>query len=158
MGMDSGSLVSWLTLLLLAINAVFFWIYLQETKKIRIASEAQFEAQIRPALTVVVNGIGSLGTLCVSNVGSGAALNLRLVRTKEGFDWEAESNFGNRVRGAGVAVGQDLDTGEKVGFVGPLIGERLHLIYESLSGKLYASIVTFEGNGQPARVDFFPKG
>jgi len=154
--MDSGSLVAWLTLLFLAVNAGFVWMYLQETKKIRIASEAQLEAQIRPALTLVVPDQESLW---VSNIGSGSALNLRLVRTKvELVDWEAESNFGDWAKGAAVPVDQRLYTGAMVGFVGNLQGERLHLIYESLSGKMYASVVTFEGTGRPSGVRFLTKG
>jgi len=53
--MHSGSLVDWLTLLLLVVNAVLVWRYLQETKKIRIANEAQLEAQNPAAYGDVVS-------------------------------------------------------------------------------------------------------
>ncbi len=80
----------------------------------------------------------------MSNIGSGAALNLRLVRTKvESVDWEAKSNFGEPAMGAAVAVGQLVDTRSAPGSVGNLRDENLHLIYESLSRKVYASIITF---------------
>jgi hypothetical protein len=43
--MHTGSLVDWLTLLVLSVNARFIWLYLKKTNKIRIANEAQLEAQ-----------------------------------------------------------------------------------------------------------------
>jgi hypothetical protein len=144
-------------------TAVFVWRYLQETAQLRRTAQQQvalgneqLEAQIRPALTITVYLAGSL---CVSNIGSGAALNLRLVRTKvESVDWEAKSNFGASAMGAAVAVGQLVDAGSAPGSVGSLRGEHLHLIYESLSGKVYASIVTFNGIGQPSGVRILAKG
>jgi hypothetical protein len=140
----------------------FVWRYLQETTELRRTTQQQvalaneqLEAQIRPALTIV---IGPRGSLCVSNIGSGAALNLRLVRTKvESVDWEAKSNFGEPAMGAAVAVGQLVDTRSAPGSVGNLRDENLHLIYESLSRKVYASIITFNGIGQPSGVRILAK-
>jgi len=71
--MDGASVVGWLTLLLLAVNAVLVWMYLRETKKIRIANEAQLEAQISPAI-VVRNGGAPLGLELVK-LGKGPALH-----------------------------------------------------------------------------------
>lgn len=150
-------------LVVLAVTAYFVWRYLQETTELRrtaqqqvaVANE-QLEAQIRPALTVEVN---TAAYLCVSNVGSGTAFNLRLVRTKvELIGWEAESNFGVGARGAAVAVGHCVDTGEQRGSVGTFKGEHLQLFYESLSGKTYASVVMFEGDGTPSGLRFPIKG
>ena len=50
--MHTGSFVDWLTFLVLSLNARLIWLYLKETNKIRIANEAQLEAQIRPAIAV----------------------------------------------------------------------------------------------------------
>jgi hypothetical protein len=148
--------------IVLILTAVFVWKYLQETAALRRTAQEQvglaneqLEAQIRPALTVTVDLAGSL---CVSNIGSGTALNLRLVRTKvETVDWEAKSNFGAPAMGAAVAVGQLVGMGSAPGSIGNLRGENLHLIYESLSGKGYASIVTFNGIGQPSGVRILAK-
>jgi hypothetical protein len=49
-------------------------------------------------------------------------------------------------------------TGEMIGNIGTLKGERLHLIYQSLSGEAYATVVMFEGNGQPSSVTFQKRG
>jgi hypothetical protein len=66
-------------------------------------------------------------------------------------------NFGTSAMGADVAVGHNADTFSPPGSVGSFKGEHLQLIYESLSGKVYASIVTFGGNGQPSGVRFFTR-
>src|SRR5260370_42263992 len=125
-------------LVVLIASAVFVWRYLQETTELRrtaqqqvaLASE-QLEAQIRPALTIIVNRLSQ--SLCVSNIGSGAALNLRLVGTKvESVDWEAKSNFGASAMGAAVAGRHLVVTGSAPGFVGNLKGGHLHLISVSL--------------------------
>lgn len=137
-------------------TAWFVWRYLQETTELRRAAQRQvalaneqLEAQIRPALTIADIG----GSLSVANIGSGAALNLRMVKTKtEGVDWGAKSNFGEPVTGVAIAAGQSVSTRYPVGSYGNLRDERLHLLYESLAGKLYASIVTFDGVGRPSGV------
>ena len=66
-GMHSGSLVDWLTLVvsavntvLLVVNACFVWQYVQETTKIRVVNEAQLEGQIRPAIVVLAELTESL--------------------------------------------------------------------------------------------------
>jgi hypothetical protein len=85
-------------------------------------------------------------------------LNLRLVRTTDkSIDWGAKSNFGASAMGAAVAVGGVADTASPPGSVGTIKGEHRHLVYESLSGKTYASIVTFEGDGRPSGVKFLSK-
>ncbi len=136
-------------------TAWFVWRYLQETTELRRAAQQQLEAQIRPALTVV----DDRGWLVVSNVGSGVGLNLRLVKIKaDSVDWEAKSNFGEFAAGRAVAVGKFVSTNAEVGSIGNFKGERLHLIYESLSGGTYASVVSFnEGSGVPSGVRFLPK-
>ena len=136
-------------------TAWFVWRYLQETTELRRAAQqqvalanAQLEAQITPTLGLVVS---EAGTLAVSNIGSGAGLNLRLVRTtSESIDWEAKSNFGPSAAGVAIAAGQQKETGSPFGTIGKFKGELLHLIYESLSGKVYASVVTFDGHGMPS--------
>ena len=73
--------VDWLTLLVLPVNAHFIWLYLKETNKIRIANEAQLEAQIRPA---IVLRVGPLQELELINLGRGPALQVRLSAIERG--------------------------------------------------------------------------
>jgi len=160
--------------LLLAANAVLIAWYLWETRKLRRAAQDQVaqsqaqvdamrqqvaiaqdqrEAQVRPALTVIGKGT----TLHVVNVGNGPALNLQLVKGRDQAPFSASSqvdtNFGMRLRGSFVAPGESeaKDTNEKVGAIGQLGGEDLQLIYESLSGKRYVSIIKFDGPGNPCK-------
>jgi hypothetical protein len=174
-------------IVLLAVNAALIAWYLWETRKLRRAAEDQVtksqsqasaayeqveamrhqaaiaqdqrEAQIRPALTVS----GKSATLLVVNIGNGPALNLQLVKGRRQTVLPAssriETNFGMRVKGSFVAPGesQAKDTNEKVGSIGQLDGEDLQLVYESLSGKKYVSIVEFDGPGNPCKTTFhFP--
>ncbi len=149
--MHTGSLLDWLNFIILSLTLICIAWYLYETRRIRCASERQLEAQIAPALTLVIEG----DSLYVMNVGSGVALSPRAVRTKlVSVDWEAASNFGSWLKGLPVMPSCRVDTGELVSNVGTLRGERLHLLYESLSGRGYCSIVSFEGDGTPARIDF----
>jgi hypothetical protein len=164
---------------LLLINAVLIAWYLWETHRLRQAGEDQVtksqrkisatyeqveamrqqvaiaqdqrEAQIRPALTVIGKG----ATLWVVNIGSGPALNLQLVKGKNQTVLAASSSvvttFGMRVKGSCVASGESQDTNETVGSIGQLSGEDLQLVYESLSGKKYVSIIEFDGPGNPCK-------
>jgi hypothetical protein len=66
-----ASLVDWLGLLLSAITVILVGLYLRETNRIRIATEAQLEAQIAPAIVVRVQPDGELQFV---NLGSGPAL------------------------------------------------------------------------------------
>lgn len=92
--MCAATLLPWLNFIVLFLTLVCVALYLSETRAIRIANEAQLEAQIRPALTVGSKGAG----LGMFNVGNGAALNLQIVRTKgEEIDWAAKTNFGMRL-------------------------------------------------------------
>lgn len=166
---------------LLAVNAVLIAWYLWETRKLRQAaqeqvaqsqrqlsaaheqlevmrqqvaiSQRQSETQIRPALTVT----GKSATLHVVNVGSGPALNLQLIKGRNQTVLPTQStavtNFGMRLKGACVAPGeaQAKDAGVPVGSIGQLTGEDLQLVYESLSGKKYVSMIEFDGPGNPCK-------
>jgi len=170
---------------LLAVNAVLIFWYLWETRKLRQAAEAQvtasqsqisaaydqveamrhqtavaqaqLEAQIRPALTVS----GRAATLLIVNIGNGPALNLQLVKGRTQTilpgSSRVETNFGMRVKGCCVAPGesQAKDTNEAVGSIGQLRGEDLQLVYESLSGKKYVSIIEFDGPGNPCKTTLY---
>jgi hypothetical protein len=113
----------------------------------------KLEAQIRPALTV--SGQGT--TLWVVNIGNGPALNLQLVKGRNQTLLPAtsrvETTFGFRLNGSFVVPGeaQAKDTNEKIGSLGQLQGEDLQLVYESLSGKKYISLIEFDGPGNPCK-------
>jgi hypothetical protein len=161
--------------LLLAVNAVFVWEYLRETAAIRKTaqgqlkvsqfqvslSQQQVEAQIRPALTV-----RPYGSLKLVNVGNGAALNLRLVEAQENSPilWDVVSNISQDLSGAFVSVAESAvenahlrDALIPSNYFAQRPGQTLQLIYESLSGKKYASVIEFSRNGAPIRTRFEQK-
>lgn len=115
-------------------------------------AQYQLEAQVRPALTVIRRGT----TLHVVNIGNGPALNLQLVRGRDQTVFSAsakvDTNFGPMVRGSCIAPGesQAKDTYEPCS-IGQIRGEDLQLVYESLSGKRYISMIEFDGTGNPCR-------
>ena len=146
--MDNGSLVAWLTFLLLAVNAVLVWLYLQETKKIRIANELQLEAQTRPAV-VVRHGSDSRGLELV-NFGKGPALHLRLSAAerdsagKKDLDRLAD-DIGFVEAGASSQTSiRTQDVGGGPPAVAVLNGRSLQCQYTSLSGRTYWTVVDFD--------------
>jgi hypothetical protein len=143
--MDGASLVGWLTLLLLAVNAVLVWMYLRETKKIRIANEAQLEAQISPAI-VVRNSGAPLGLELV-NLGKGPALHLRLSATERGSIGKRELNRLRPDIGFIEAGGTEVTNIQAQGRVGnypTLDGLSFQCQYTSLSGRTYFTVVDFD--------------
>src|SRR4029077_13103852 len=116
----------------------------------------QREAQIRPALTVS----GRSSTLVIVNIGSGPALNLQLVKGRNQTVLPAsskvETTFGFPLKGSFVEPGesQAKDTNERIGSHGQIEGEDLQLVYESLSGKKYISLIEFDGRGNPRKTTF----
>jgi hypothetical protein len=154
-------------------NAILVGLYFLETKRLRVAaqdqvtiaqkqvseSHAQLEAQIRPALAV-----RWYGDLKLVNVGNGAAVNLRMIhaRVEATVGWDSPANIGSpSLRGAYVAV-QEFDSdptklkGAAIpgGFFQQNPGTCLQLVYESLSGKTYASVIEFAADGNIARTRF----
>jgi len=139
----SGSLTDWITIALLAGNAVFVWFYLCETRKIRITNEAQLEAQMMPA--VVVHPDTRDRNIALVNVGKGPALHIKLSATERGsagrrgldrmdddivFLQPGEQPLltSTRTQGAGLNV---------------LNGRSLQCEYTSLSGRTYWTVVDF---------------
>ncbi|MGO9403648.1 MAG: hypothetical protein ACLPVW_09275 [Terriglobales bacterium] len=141
--MDSGSLVAWVTVLLLAVNAVLVWMYLGETKKIRIANEAQLEAQLMPA--VVVRHVGSQALQLV-NVGKGPALHIKLSAADRG-------SLGARGQ---VSIADEIPYLEpgplttsipvrtQGAGIGALNGRSLQCEYVGLSGRTYWTVADFD--------------
>jgi hypothetical protein len=137
---------------LLFVSAVLVGWYLVETRHLRIASQkqveishAQLEAQIRPTLVVRMKG-----TLHVANVGAGSALNVTLMDADapDQIAWDIQFTPGTRLHGIAIAAGDEEDSGirDKGRARPPLL-----LKYESLSGKVYASVIEFDEAGQPSR-------
>jgi len=142
--MDTPLLIGWLTLGLLVVNAFLVWRYLGETTKIRIANEAQIEAQIRPAIAILVGLDGR--ELRLMNLGKGPALNVRLSpaeRSAEGRPglefWGDEIDFmvPDHTSSRATAV-RTLGAGMNV-----LNGRSLQCQYKSLSGRTYWTVVDF---------------
>jgi hypothetical protein len=140
------TLTDWIQVVLLAVNAGLVYWYVKVTQGIHRTSQAQLEAQIRPALV-----IRAYGTLRISNVGAGAAINLKLVQANAGdpIVWKNhQAGPETRLDGRAVASGgqsNEEDSGFPVDHFRS--GQALHLLYESLSGKLYASVVQFNDGG-----------
>ncbi len=208
--MDNGLFVAWLTLLLLAVNAVLFAWYLWETRKMRQAadkqvnetqelvrvsqdqlgvgqrqvdaaqkqlavsqeqvaiSQAEAEAQITPALVVAIsnerapNGT-AIPRVLIRNVGSGPALNLRKyeVSGEAPITWSGNSVPKWDLEGSFVAARHFLANPaypedwkiRRDEFAGSN-RKMLHLVYQSLSEKDYASVIEFNVQGQPLSTRF----
>jgi hypothetical protein len=144
--MDSASLVGWLTLLLLAVNAVLVWLYLGETKKIRIANEAQLEAQISPAVVVRLESFsGGISRLALVNLGKGPALHLRLSATVRGSIGKRELDRLTADIGF-IEVNGKYPTNilTQGGTINTLDGQSFQCQYMSLSGRTYFTVVDFD--------------
>jgi len=151
----------------LIVTACFVWRYLRatedlgrstrdqvsESRKLVKAAQLQAEAQIRPAVATFVQG----STLWLKNVGSGAALNLRLVQVPLGapIDWVARASVGQGgVSGSFLATGVLFDTTLPTTWFGAKGKEQLHAFYDSLSGQQYASVIRFDGQYLPTDTRF----
>ena len=153
---DPARAVLWTALQaeLLLLSAVLIGWYLFETWKLRVTAQQQAEAQIRPALELVVTA----GQMWLENLGTGPALDIRvsLVPPNAVVNWDSADD-GSAMAHAFVAAGQ-RSLGH-LGFdprnFGPERG--LHVVYSSLSGKLYASVFEFLGLGISGRTRFIVK-
>jgi hypothetical protein len=142
--MHYGKLTDWITIGLLVVNAVLVWRYLRETRKIRITSEEQLEAQMMPAV-VVHPDTTSDRYIALMNVGKGPALHLKLSATERGSAYKRDLDLMDdeivflqpgekrvmnsiRTQGAGLSV---------------LSGRSLQCEYTSLSGRTYWTVVDF---------------
>ena len=147
--MHTGSFVDWLTLLVLSMNARLIW-HRKETNKIRIANEAQLEAQIRPAIAV---RFSSLHELELVNLGKGPALQVRLSVIERGSTGKCDldsladdielieagaKQVGTRVRTTGTLP---VDPSTCI-----LKGRSLQCQYSSLSGHTYWTMADFDGD------------
>lgn len=134
-------------------------------------SQAEAEAQISPALVLAIsNEVAPNGTLLqrmlIRNVGSGPGLNLRKYEVDGNADliWAGNSKPAWDLEGCFVPVrhspadpaypedwriSRDAFTGDQ--------RKVLHLVYQSLSGKDYASIVEFDVRGRPDKTRFVPR-
>ena len=74
--------------ILLLASAILIGLYLYETYRMRVAAEAQLEAQIRPAVAVRVRNAPE--SLLLVNVGKGPALNLTLSPAERGSEGSRE--------------------------------------------------------------------
>jgi hypothetical protein len=135
--------------LLLASAVLIAW-YLYETYKIRVAAEAQLEAQIRPAIAVRVRNTPE--SLLLVNVGKGPALNLKLSPAERGSEGSRECTEHETfdvpitfIAEAGEGV-SGIRTQAQAGLAGvPVLnGRSLQCQYTSLSGRTYWTVVDFD--------------
>lgn len=141
-------LVDWLDLILSAITVILVWLYLRETNRIRIATEAQLEAQIAPAIVVRVQPDGELQFI---NLGSGPALDVRLSATERGSagrpDLDRLTKDIDFVEKQGAAGGTGIRTTPSLPELPAamvLNGRSLQCQYSSLSGRTYWTVVDFD--------------
>jgi hypothetical protein len=143
-----ASLVDWFGLLLSGITVILVGLYLRETNRIRIATEAQLEAQIAPAIVVRVQPDGELQFV---NLGSGPALHVRLSATERGStgtpDLDRLRNDIDFIEKQGDARGTGIRTTPSVPELPAamaLNGRSLQCQYSSLSGRTYWTVVDFD--------------
>jgi hypothetical protein len=141
-------LVDWLGLLFSAITVILVWLYLRATNRIRVATEAQLEAQIAPAIVVRVQPDGELQFV---NLGSGPALHVRLSATERGStgkpDLDRLTNDIDFIERQGAARGTGIRTipgVPELGLQQVLNGRSLQCQYSSLSGRTYWTVVDFD--------------
>ena len=130
-------------------------------------SLSEAEAQVRPVLVVAISSeLAPDGTaiprIVIRNVGKGPALNLRKYEVQGDTPiiwsgnsvprWELEGSFVPTQHTADPAGPVDWKI-SRVDFTGSN-RKKLHLVYQSLSGKEYASIIEFSVAGQPLRTGF----
>jgi len=140
--------------LLLFLNLFAVGWYVVETIRLRRVAQQQVEAQIRPALEVVVN-VAAAG-IYFKNLGTGPALDLRVssIPSNGKVNWHADDN-GSGLGHSFVEAGQRSMGGISSREFGP---ERsLQVVYESLSGRTYATSVTFPEPGIAGKTRFFMK-
>jgi hypothetical protein len=135
---------------LLLASAILIGWYLYETRRMRVAAEAQLEAQIRPAVAVRVRNPPE--SLLLVNVGKGPALNLTLSPAERGSEgsrkcaeretFDVPITF---VAAAGEGV-SGIRTQAQPGLAGvPVLnGRSLQCQYTSLSGRTYWTVVDFD--------------
>jgi hypothetical protein len=152
-----GSLTDWITIALLAVNAVLVWSYLCETRKIRITNEAQLEAQMMPA--VVVHPDTRDRNIALVNVGKGPALHIKLSATERG---SARKRDLDRMDDDIVFLqpgAQPLPTSIRTEGAGinVLSGKSLQCEYTSLSGRTYWTVIDFNkfDNGRLLATRFY---
>ena len=158
----------------LIITARFVWRYLDETQKMRKAAEnqvgksqelvraaqqqlaaslTQTESQIRPAVAVRLQG-----GIQLQNVGNGTAVNVALslidLDVEGEINWELRSNILSEVVASYLERGEDPN--RRATLADQQFGPRrgLQLRYQSLSGRKYASLITFGMDGRVIRTRF----
>lgn len=124
----------------------------EASQKQLAASLAQTEAQIRPAVSVKLQGGVQL-----QNVGNGTAVNVAFSVVEDlggEINWGLRGNILSEVVASYLEPGEDPNRRAILGDrrLGPDTG--LQLRYQSLSGKKYASLVTFGMDGRVIRTRF----
>jgi hypothetical protein len=164
-------LLPWLQLFVNSLAAFLIFLYLVETYRLRVASrdqvsesrrlvalsEAQLEAQIRPAVVARVQDPNGQKSIEVLNIGKGAALDVRLSAVPLGSveQWDGKvSEFERQwslsyLAPSGKSETTSVRTRPVPGLGGvPVLGKQsFRCEYRSLSGRTYSTIVEFDDNG-----------
>lgn len=145
--MHTGSLLDWLTFIVLFLTFVCVAWYLYETRRIRIASDQQLEAQIRPAIAVRQHGAPT--GLVLHNVGKGPAFGVILSAAERGSSGKHDLDRLVNQDIAYLEERRETPTGVYtqpcgVGGVPILNGSSFQCQYTSLSGRTYWTVVDFD--------------
>jgi hypothetical protein len=155
--MHYGNLPDWIAIALLTVNAVLVWRYLRETRKIRIASEEQVEAQMMPA--VVIHPHSRDYQIALINVGKGPALHIKLSATERGSAGKRELDRMDDDIVFLLPGEQPLPTSIRTQGAGlnVLSGRSLQCEYTSLSGRTYWTVIDFNkvDNGRLLATRFY---
>ena len=166
---------------LLLANAFLVAWYLLETRKMRQAAEKQVresqelvktgqqqltvsqeqirislqeaEAEISPS--VAIRRDRKYERFLAENVGNGPAIDLKFVSTADRatIQWDALPNVSTALNGAFLPVGERPPEDVVV----PLAGgpdQELQIMYKSLSGKQYFTVIRFDRDGRPVETLF----
>ena len=140
--------------LLLFLNLFAVGWYVVETIRLRRVAEQQVEAQMRPALELVLNF--RLQRMSLVNLGAGPALDLRVtgIGPNAGVVWDADDD-GSGLGHAFVSAGKQAPA--EIGTAGFGPERSLQVVYASLSGRLFATVVEFPEQGVSGRTRFFAR-
>lgn len=115
-------------------------------EQIRISLQ-EAEAQITPA--VVVWRDRDQTRSLAENMGNGSAINLKFVTTAAHatIQWDASPNVQTMLNGASLPIGKRPSEDVMLELVGGAVDQELQIMYKSLSGKQYFTIMRFGPKG-----------
>jgi hypothetical protein len=146
-----SSLTDWFQVALLLINACLVLWYVRMTQGILRTSQAQVEAQIRPALVVMPPSSNAPWAL-IMNIGSGPAMDVHFRRRPlhAEVDWDAPQDSSMQYVSGFIKAGDAPELGanlEAPELRDENAGKCWQITYRSLSNTHYATMIDFSSTG-----------